>query len=312
MRIYVDPAFIDSFLELPKNSSKAVEILWNIIENYAEIEWVFSEKVSYEDFEKWEVSSKFYTSIISKGSNNIIFNKSFLTEILDKPNDSHIILTSEFESWHDQIRHNAIILTSKNFEQVITKITKNLSFRFLADENRHFDKFAGLRSDKVSEITLTDKYIIAQFLKTGDKKKLDKSFIYLLTKLLPQNFVNINILIKSPDADGGKTEELERKLDILVAYCKERITENLSLKIINAELDYEYDFHDRNIFSKYYIVKSGKGFEINYRANINGEIECYSFLDKWGYDLIRHRTKMYKNYLEGIRGMNNVFTIFKS
>ena len=308
--MYVDPIFIDFFLKIPKESSDAIKVLWNIIENYAGVEWVFNENITYQDFEKWEVSSKFYSKINSKGSNNVILYKDFLTEISENPTATHIILANKVEDWHDKISQNAIIITPDNFENIINNIVKNLSFRFLVDENKDFIQFDGLKSEKVSEITLTDKYILAQFLKTGDTRKLDRNFIYLFKKLVHQDSVKLNILTKSADADAGKTEILENKLRLLVSYCKEKISENLSFKFINTELNYQYDFHDRNIFSKYYIVKSGKGFEISNRININAEIECFSIFDKWGYDLIRHRTRMCKSYLKEIKDMANVFTIY--
>ncbi len=113
--------------------------------------------------------------------------------------------------------------------------------------------------------------------------------------------------IKSSDADRGKYDELQQKIHNLSDYLKNKVNSETEITVINAELDSNFDFHDRNLFSPYYIVKTGKGFERLGKKAVNTEVECYSFLDKWGYDLIRHRYRMIKNYEESISTMSIPF-----
>ena len=130
-----------------------------------------------------------------------------------------------------------------------------------------------------------------------------------MRKILTEKKVRLKVFIKSTDADKGNFEGLKHKILELGKYIKLKIHDNVSICLINAELDSHFDFHDRNLFSPYYIVKTGKGFVRLGNKSVNSEVECYSFLDKWGYDLIRHRSRMVENYESSI---SSIHTPFKS
>lgn len=307
MRIYVEPAFLDHFLSLSATASKEVEILWNIINSYAEVSWVFNNSVSFEDFEKWETSSSFYSTISSKASNGVELKRDFQTDINSFKGIAQILLAEKEENWHKDIADKTIILTPENLEITIRNLSSKFSFKFIADQNNAWDEFDNLQSDLVSEITITDKYALASFLDKSKLEKFDNNFIYLINKLINSGKKKLKILIKSADADRGKHDDLKQKILNLSDYIKNKVHSGLEITVMNAELDSNFDFHDRNLFSPYYIVKTGKGFERLGKKAVNTEVECYSFLDKWGYDLIRHRYRMIKNYEESIATMNTPF-----
>lgn len=310
MKIYVEKEFINHLISLEKSQSKGCEILWSIINDFAEVTWVFNDNINFEDFERWEISNNFYTSISGKGSNSIELNKNFYQEIKNTKTVAQILLTDKSESWYYEDLPNLIVLDILNFEDDIVEIAKKYTFRFIADESSDWIGFSNLKSNLIDEIAIIDKYFLDKFLKTNDVRKLDGNYKYLLNKLLNNKRILLKFYVKSTDADFGRLDELNKKLQLLTKYTKEQISDLISLKFINAELDSKFDFHDRNIISHFYIVKSGKGFTIDQYKRMNTEIECYSFLEKWGYDLIRHRKKMMKDYEESLDSYSSTFNYF--
>lgn len=309
MRIYVEPGFLNYFLSLNSKSSKEVEILWNIINSYAEVTWVFNNSVSFEDFEKWEMSNKFYTKISEKASNVVELGKEFKKEINSFKDVAQILLSEKDEDWHRDVLDKVIILTPNNFEIKIRDFSNKFTFKFISDQNNSWNELENLKSNLINEITITDKYSLSFFLEKNNIKKFDNNFIYLMRKILTEKKVRLKVFIKSSDADKGNFESLKQKIIEIAKYIKLHIHDNVSICLINAELDRRFDFHDRNLFSPYYIVKTGKGFERLGNKSVNSEVECYSFLDKWGYDLIRHRKRMVENYESSI---SLIHTPFKS
>ena len=308
MRVYVEKEFMNHFISLQNKSSKGIDILWSIIRDYAEVVWVFNEEVKYEDFEQWEVTNSFISTVSSKGSNAIEFNKNFIDEIINGTKSVQILLSDKMENWHKDSIPNLLVFYIEDFEKQLEDIAAKFSFRFIADENYHWNGIENLRSSLVNEITIRDKYIIDKFLQTKEIKKLDQNFIFLLHKIMENESFKIKLYIKSKDADFGKLKELQEKLEIMSRHTKKSFSEKLSLQIINAELDRDFDFHDRNIITNFYIFKAGKGFERIKNKKVNTEVECYSFLDKWGYDLIRHRKKMMKEYEDLLINYPNTFS----
>ena len=312
MRVYVEPGFIDHFLSLPKDQNNAVKILWDIIKDYAEVTWLFNASVTFADFERWEISNTFYSSISTKGSNQVLLNRDFKSEILNNNHSSQLVLAESPEPWHSEIQNHAVVLTVQKFTSVIEKMTNDFSFKFIPDDNTHWNEFSSLKHSCVREITITDKYLIDKFLKTSDVRKLEPNFIYLLKKMLDKGDIVLNIFIKSADADFGKYEELYKKLETLVKYTRAKVGSQIRFRIVNAELDRNYNFHDRNIFSPYFIVKAGQGFTRDYTKKINTEVESYSLFDKWGYNLIRHRRRLCNDYLMEINAIPKAFTVYDS
>lgn len=308
MRIYVEKEFMNHFVSLQNKRSKGIDILWSIIRDYAEVVWVFNEEVKYEDFEQWEVANSFISTVSSKGSNAIEFNKNFVDEINKGTKSVQILLSNKMENWHGDTIPNLLVFYIENFQKKLEDIAAKLSFRFIADENYHWNEMKNLKISTIDEIAITDKYILDKFLKTKEIKKLDQNFIFLLNKLLASKDMKIKLFIKSTDADFGKFKELKEKLEIMARYTKKSFSEKLSMQIINAELDRDFDFHDRNIITNFYILKAGKGFERIKNKKVNTEVECYSFLEKWGYDLIRHRKKMMKEYEDILGNYPNTFS----
>ncbi|KIA89603.1 hypothetical protein [Kaistella jeonii] len=308
MRVYVEKEFMNHFVSLQNKRSKGIDILWSIIRDYAEVVWVFNEEVKYDDFERWEVTNSFITTVSSKGSNSIEFNKNFKQEIEQDTQSLQIILSNKMENWHKDSIPNLLVFYIEDFEKQLEDIVAKFSFRFIADENYHWNGIENLRSSLINEITITDKYIIDKFLQTKEIRNLDQNFIFLLRKIVENQSFRIKLYIKSKDADFGRLKELQEKLEIMSRHTKDSFSEKLSLQIINAELDADFDFHDRNIITNFYILKTGKGFERIKDKKVNTEVECYSFLEKWGYDLIRHRKKMMKEYEDLLINYPNTFS----
>lgn len=307
MRVYIEPLFINYFLSLPKDKSKAVEILWNIINSYAEVTWVFSSEVSFEDFERWEISDTFYTMISSKGSNQVLLNRDFQKDIKKHRDDAQIFLACKYEKWHEEIKNDTLILMQDDFQKTVQEFERKFTFKFISDENNSWNEFHSLQSNLVSSIIITDKYVLSNYLEKNNLRKFDNNFIYLINKITLTGKEHLKILIKSTDVDRGNYDGFKKKIISLSAYFKGKIHPDINVTIVNAELDSDFDFHDRNIFTPYYIVKTGRGFERAGKKSINTEVECYSFLDKWGYDLIRHRSRMVSNYEKSISQINTPF-----
>ena len=307
MRVYVETGFKDHFLTLPRDENKAVKILWNIIDNYAEVTWVFNADVSIEDFERQEVSDTLFAKISSKGSNELLWVKNFQDDVKKYQDVAQIYLAAEKKEWHAEIMPNTLFLTIESFAKTLQDFEEKFTFKFIPDENNSWNEFENLKTDLVSTITITDKYILASYLDKNNIKKFDNNFVFLINKIIRSGSEHLTILIKSSDLDRGKYEDLKKKLTALSSYLKKRLHSDIKITVINAELDGDYDFHDRNIITPYYIVKAGKGFERVGRKSVNTEVECYSLLDKWGYDLIRHRRRMVTNYMQSITQMNIPF-----
>ncbi len=311
MRIYVEKEFMNHFISLQNQRSKGIDILWSIIKDYAEVIWVFNEEVKKEDFDQWEISNVFYATISSKASNGVVSVSNFVTDIRANSNEIQILLTTKSEQWHQQFGDSLLVFLPEDFETQIENIAYKFSFRFIADQNHTWKEFEKLKSPMIKRVTITDKYIIDKFIKNKNTKVLD-SYSNVLHKFLNNCNVKLDLLVKSIDVRPNQIDELNEKFNFLSQYCKQNISSNLSLTVINAELKGDFDFHDRNIITNFYIIKAGKGFEKERNKNSNTEIECYSFLDKWGYDLIRHRKKMIQTYLTKIETVQSTFKIYQS
>lgn len=303
MNVYIEKQFVENFLKIG-NDGEEIKIIWEIIQSYAEVTWFFEEDLTQENYEILEISNQIYKTIATKSSNIKFFNKDFCTEIKRNKDKAQILLADNDEDWHDSVSDYVLIMSTRDFHTKIKDFKRKFSFRFIVNENDHWNELDKLRSAIIKDIVIIDNYCLTDYFEKNDLRKFKSNFIYILNKIVSREN-NLKILVQPNKIGRGNYQE--EKLKDLGELIRDNTNIDSEIQLINSKLKSKFDFHDRNIVTAYYILRSGKGFSRETEKMINSEVECLCILEPWGYNLIRHRKGLLADYELAISKVSSSF-----
>lgn len=309
MRIYIDEKFLQKFVSLDEDKSFGVRALWNIANNYAQVTWFFNSNISERNFAEWEFSNKFLALITGKGHVKKI-SLDFETEIVRAKNNIQILFSENYQNWHGDIKKDVLVFTLDNFETNLQTFCEKLNFYYSADDIKGWKGLSALSSVPLKNLTIIDKYVFSLYVEYLDDHLLDNSFISILQNLKIKDYQTIKVYT-SLITKSKSVSDFKYQVENIYDLAKQEINSEFTFSVLNSELDTKkFDFHDRNIFTDYCIVKIGAGFKSSFKKFTNTELEGSSIFEKKGYDMIRYRRRMLDEYHKAFR--KDQLTIFES
>ena len=140
---------------------------------------------------------------------------------------------------------------------------------------------------------------------------MDKNIIQLLKQLLKARKIETKIRIftkdfnperpGTPDQINQAAKKRHNKLNSALANYKKTI------QTINNNLPTEHDLHDRVILSNYFMVDSGKGFNLLPHKRSNSQLTSESIFNKYTYKRLRNHLKMLDQYYSEINKTDSVY-----
>lgn len=309
MKVYFGKEFLTAFLSKPAYNSVADQFLDLLLSSYSEIEIIQEGASTTEAFANSELRLRYG---ISGGSRTFSLSDNIEKEIATCSTDCiSLYFTSETRDKSLYENPNVIVLTLEDYEGKITQFKKELTFGFILDNLKDWNKLtlsqSSLLKKHLRKLTVLDPYIFSEYYKSGKEEDIERPFLYILNKIVEEDYLcDLEILTITEEYDHQRKSVVSYARDIrgIKEFLDEVMPSLSSLKVIDngkSNRSSKFDFHDRNIYSNLFILKVGVGFTEKHSDYTNSEVECYSIFDKWGHDLIRHRKRMVSKYVQTAR-----------
>lgn len=283
MELYIEKAFLDKFNgELNKTiNSKGKTVLASILKTYGDLKWFTDYEI--DTAEKLEQFNIVFSEIISQIFPPIPLLSSTKQHFFKYSRcEQTLIFTMHEEDWFDEAeKKGALCFCYENFErklESIISICENLKID-LSEPFLGWDYFKELKSIPKNKIIINDGYLFAQ---NGGNRPLYENVIPLLKNVL------------NPNA--------EMKVEIYTNYLKikppslpidiERIKSNLN-NVFKADYTLSFAYiqgynHDRILYSNFFLMECGVGFNFNTKYKSNSTIVVSSIFDKFNYKRMKN------------------------
>lgn len=298
MELYIEREFLDNFyLDYPANPSDAQIILRTIFKEYGDKRTYMNYSVqSPDELASLKAENPFFSELSIHFPpieiNDIeahFFSNSNCTQTL--------IFTKEHKEWFESAENQGALCGSfENYESRIESFIKKTHFRIDLSEPFggwsifHFENLVPLNF-----IKLNDNYILTD----KRQQRIDDNLVPILKNLInSRNTTDIEILSKDFNPEGqGSIEQIKeaalkrhRKLNSALANF------NKSIRLVQNDLVRDFDPHDRILLSNFFMVDSGKGFNLIPFKTSNSQIICESIFNKYTYKRLKNHLKMISNY----------------
>lgn len=311
MELYIEKEFLDNFFldyseEQPTYAQKTIRM---IFKEYGDKKSFMNYSVdSHQEFELLKIENPFFAELASHFPPIEIID---LKDHFFKNSKCFqtIILTRDHKEWFDEAEEKgALCMSFENYEEKILRIIDNAHFRIDLSENfGGWEVFNFCNSLPLNFITLNDNYILSD----KDKQKMDKNIIQLFKIMLLGKKLKTTIKVLSKDFNSPRpgtpqqvnetAEKKHLKLNSALANFKKEII------TINSDLPTKHDLHDRVLMSNFFMVDSGKGFNLIPHHKSNSQIICESIFDKYTYKRLKNNLNMIDDYCATIDSFESVY-----
>ena len=280
MEIYIEKAFIEKIDQdyqkdkRVRNVSPALQIIVAILNDYGDVNmFIDCDESTLHDLEGNNELIAFKAN--TKGP--IPIDKSINEHFLEYSRcEQTLIFTLENEVWHDELDNKgALCFSYMNYEDKISEII-NICNDIKIDLSETFpgwESFKELKKIPKNRILLNDQYL---FFNERNNKPMDENFIPFLKniiayedKVLVEIFTNYKNLTSSNNFDINK---IKNKVCTVFS-----ANYNLSFQFI------QFSEHDRILYSNFFLIECGKGFNFNVKCTNNSKITVETVFDKFNY-----------------------------
>ncbi len=289
MELYIEREFLTKFnIEYgPEESSKGKIVLQSILKTYGNINLFTDFDLS--TTEKLESFNIIFFNLLSQhfspepisSIRNHFFEKSKC--------DQTLIFTLNQEDWFgDAERKGALCFSYENFEskieQIIT-ICDNLKVD-LSEQFAGWNYFDELKNIPKNKIIINDGYLFNQH---SGNLPIDDNLIPLLKSItLPQRDIKIVFHTKAHINNQRPLETVD------IQGIKENLKNTLQPEYNLAFEFKQYYFHDRILYSNFFLIDCGVGFNFNILRISNSKITVDSIFDKFNYNRMNNHLKALK------------------
>lgn len=319
MELYIEKEFLDNFsIEYDEaNPSRAQKVLASIFKEYGDVEWFMDTEINTsEEFEELAMSYYFLaTRSDYKGPTEVTSIKDELFE--NSGFQQTLVLTASEQEWFKEAEQmGALCFSYDNYEQKISKIIDLCHFKIdLSDQFPGWELFSNLAEIPFTEILLSDNYILTN----QPNQLMDRNIIPLLKKLLnskrTQN-IKLKVFTKEFNID-------QKEYDYLIEGTLQKRLEKLnsglanfktSVKIINSISPQKtIIFHDRVLFTDFFTIDSGVGFNLSNSRISNSQILVETIFNKYTYKRVSNLKRLCKRHENELKKeKNQLFTIYPS
>jgi len=290
MELYIEKEFIDRFnAEYQSDSrNKGKKILASILETYGDVNWYIDCEInSPEQLDKYKKENRFFASRTNYLAPISVL--SIKTHFFEKSKcDQTLIFTIDQQDWfEDAQKKGALCFSYENFDLEIERVISicdtlkvDLSERFIG-----WDFFKELKTIPKNRVVINDGYL---FKENSGNKPLDQNLIPLLKNITAlKSDMNVDFftdfLNSNKPSDAIDIEKIKRKLNT----------------VFKSEYKFVFEYiqhhsHDRILYSNFFIMECGVGFNFNIAKNSNSKITVDTIFDKFNYNRINNHLKELK------------------
>jgi hypothetical protein len=291
MNLFIEKGFLENFQIEHSKENRFDDIFLSIFTRYADLKVFFD----FDDFEEFLLMSPIFKSIITNTQEyqSINFDVSLPSKVI-LPRQS-ILLAEKTKDYHPYLEDlGAICFTYDNYQAKMENILNKCDNKYdLSDPDFSWDWniLSNLSCLPLEAIIVSDPYIFND----GDGQKMDKNIIPLLNVLLSANEIHKKVIVYTKldyQKDTKITESKHTHINSKLA------SKAFSLAIFNLEEKHlaELDLHDRLLYSSFFVIEVGKGFNLVGSKRSTSKLETATIFEKFTYDRIRRHSKVLENY----------------
>lgn len=311
MELYIEKEFLDNFFldYNEENPSQAQKILRTIFREYGGKKSLLTYRIdSTAELEILKQENPFFAELAIhfppieiECIKEHYFNRSNAYQTL--------ILTNKEQEWFEKAEEKgAICMATASYENKIRDFIELSHFRMdLSEDFKGWDFFDFCQKTPFNFIMINDNYILSDKM----NQKMDKNIIQLLKQMLKNRKIETKIKVFTkdfnPDKPGTPDQvnqaalKKHNKLNSALGNYKK------SIQTINNNLPTGHDLHDRVILSNYFMIDSGKGFNLLPHKKSNSQVVSESIFNKYTYKRLKNHLKMMDEYCAGIKRIDSLY-----
>ncbi len=224
------------------------------------------------------------------------------------------------EDWHQILTElNCLILYKDDYQETIVSLIQDQHFKINfsnieKQKIKSWKDFSLISELPIDYLIFTDNYLLVDH----GSQKIQHNIIPFLNSILAKNkredkATTLIILTKAspPPYQRPSPSFTERFFSDNYKNLKRlEKTHNLNIYLVNSSLlPYDYDFHDRYLFTNFSILTSGKGFNLYpyfKKSKSTTKIVHETILKKDAYEEYCDNMRMIKNYIKDIGKINDI------
>lgn len=288
MDLYVEKEFIDKINNdyINQKSNSSLDIIVSILKEYGEVKMYID--CNEDDLRILENENLLIALKTANTSGPIPIDSTFEDYLFSVLNhEQTIIFTNEKKKWFNKLNQKgALCFCYDDYEEKINTIINdcNAIKIDLSDVFAGWDSFSILNEIPKNKIVINDGYL---FWEDGNNKPIDQNVAPLLKKITNKKTkISIEVFTNYLNPDNkGVTLDVEK--------IKSKLKNIFRDYDINVEFIQHHE-HDRIVYSNFFIIECGKGFNFNVNKRNNSKITVDSIFDKFNYKRINNHLRWLK------------------
>lgn len=282
MNIFVERQFLDFFRNNCDERKPTHQVFLNFGRQFCDIKWHFDFSIStQQEFSFFKEEYPYFVDLNYLDNQKVDF---FINNRIEYP---FFIFTKEDKEWfHDAEQKGFFCVSWNNYD---TKIESLLNIDFQIDLSQE-EKFSWKWFKRFNHIPCTQIIVNDNYILTNTyNQKIEQNIISFFNRLIGE-WKNIEIQIFTKKEK--MSDEFEKQMK------NHQKLKNIPYIII----DNGSKFHDRYVYSNYFYITCGKGFNLipHKQEDNNSDICTKSILDYYVYRKMSNHIKMLKNHKESV------------
>lgn len=274
MELYIEKCFLDKFNnELSTNTaSKGKSVLASILKTYGDVNWFTDYEL--DSPEKLEQFNIVFSAVLSHTFPPIPILSSIQQHFFEYSKcEQTLIFTLTEENWFgDAEKKGALCFSYKNFEKKIEEMV-SICAELKIDLSEQFvgwEYFKQLKTIPKNRVFINDGYLFAP---NSGNKPIDENVIPLLKNIInPNSEAKVEIYTDYLNNAHIKIDSIKNKLNNVF-----KSDYKITFSCIQGH------FHDRILYSNFFMIGCGVGFNFNKNKKSNSIITVDSIFDKFNY-----------------------------
>jgi hypothetical protein len=292
MDLYVEKEFINKINQDYKdnNNNPSLEIIVSILKEYGDVRIYIDcddDNLKVLENENYLIAIKTTHSLGPIPINSNIKDHFFKVS----NHEQTLVFTYEKQSWFEEAEQKgAICFSYENYNEKIAEIL-NICNAIKVDLSENFagwDNFSELKKIPKNKILINDKYF---FDSNGGNDPIKENIIPLFKNIIAENS-KLSIEIFTDFLNTKKENKNIKPIDINKIKSS---FNNIFRRDFDIVFEYiHFNFHDRILYSNFFMIECPIGFNFNKRKIENSKITVDSIFDKFNYKRINNHFRLHK------------------
>ncbi|WP_431158135.1 hypothetical protein [Winogradskyella poriferorum] len=298
MQVFIESDFIekinDDFQKMTGVRTPALEVVVSVLTEYGNLKMYID--CSLQKLKTLEDTNEIVARRISQFSGLVSLNKPLKELYEDISNfEQVIVFTLDNEPWHSEAQKKGVLcFTYSNYNQKISDII-NVCNSIKIDLSKRFQGwniFGKLKDIPKNYLLLNDNYILK-------KNAINRNYVPLVKSILAKNieaevevctdFLNDRTLASSINTIFDK-------------FCSQFDDDyKLNARLVHLYQYRDLNFHDRIVYSNFFMIECPVGFNFDTRKTSNSKITVDSIFDKFSYNRMNNHLRHLNNAKKSAR-----------